>query len=158
MVFYTWGRNKLSYIKHSQRVSCKWFKTALDVKDILIIKPTRCTNFSNKFEKLVHLVGFSIRIYHDARSPERKIRKKYSADSDFIFSVSNHFDCLISYWILSRNLWSNAKFLLLRKALMWTGDLQQLSPRVNCTSSNMRRNYIVFLFRFWEYYCHHHMT
>ena len=23
----------------------------------------------NKFEKLVHLVGFIIRIYHDARSP-----------------------------------------------------------------------------------------
>ena len=27
----------------------------------------------NKFEKLVHLVGFIIRIYHDARSLERKI-------------------------------------------------------------------------------------
>jgi len=27
----------------------------------------------NKFEKLVHLVGFIIRIYHDARSPEQKI-------------------------------------------------------------------------------------
>ena len=26
----------------------------------------------NKFEKLVHLVGFFIRIYHDARSPERQ--------------------------------------------------------------------------------------
>ena len=26
----------------------------------------------NKFEKLMHLVGFIIRIYHDARSPERK--------------------------------------------------------------------------------------
>jgi hypothetical protein len=25
----------------------------------------------NKFEKLVHLVGFIVRIYHDARSPER---------------------------------------------------------------------------------------
>jgi len=24
----------------------------------------------NKFEKLVHLVGFIIRIYHDARSPD----------------------------------------------------------------------------------------
>jgi len=30
--------------------------------------------FKNKFEKLVHLVGFIIRIYHDARSPERQIR------------------------------------------------------------------------------------
>jgi len=27
----------------------------------------------NKFEKLVHLVGFIIRIYHDVRSPERQI-------------------------------------------------------------------------------------
>ena len=27
----------------------------------------------NKFEKLVHLVGFITRIYHDARSPERQI-------------------------------------------------------------------------------------
>jgi len=27
----------------------------------------------NKFEKLVLLVGFIIRIYHDARSPEREI-------------------------------------------------------------------------------------
>ena len=29
--------------------------------------------FKNKFEKLVHLVGFIIRIYHDARSPERQV-------------------------------------------------------------------------------------
>jgi len=27
----------------------------------------------NKFEKLVHLVGFIVRIYHDALSPERQI-------------------------------------------------------------------------------------
>jgi len=27
----------------------------------------------NELEKLVHLVGFIIRIYHDARSPERQI-------------------------------------------------------------------------------------
>jgi len=27
----------------------------------------------NKFEKLVNLVGFIIRIYHDARSPERQM-------------------------------------------------------------------------------------
>jgi len=31
----------------------------------------------NKFEKLVHLVGFIIRIFHDARSPERHIRTEY---------------------------------------------------------------------------------
>jgi hypothetical protein len=27
----------------------------------------------NKFEKLVHLIGFIIRIYHDSRSPDRHI-------------------------------------------------------------------------------------
>jgi hypothetical protein len=27
----------------------------------------------NKFEKLVHLVGFIIRIYHDAQSPEHQV-------------------------------------------------------------------------------------
>ena len=27
----------------------------------------------NKFDKLVHLVGFIIRIYHDARSPKGQI-------------------------------------------------------------------------------------
>jgi len=31
----------------------------------------------NKFEKLVHLVGFIIRIYHDARSPECRIGIKF---------------------------------------------------------------------------------
>jgi hypothetical protein len=32
----------------------------------------------NKFEKLVHLVGFIIRIYHDARTSECQIRITYS--------------------------------------------------------------------------------
>jgi hypothetical protein len=35
----------------------------------------------NKFEKLVHLVGFIIRIYHDARSSERQIRLLFAAFS-----------------------------------------------------------------------------
>jgi hypothetical protein len=36
--------------------------------------PKHVTYYSkNKFEKLMHLVGFVIRIYHDARSPERHI-------------------------------------------------------------------------------------
>ena len=36
--------------------------------------PKRVEFYSkNKFEKLVHLVGFIIRIFHDARSPERQI-------------------------------------------------------------------------------------
>jgi hypothetical protein len=32
-------------------------------------------SFKNKFEKLVHLVGFVIKICHDARSHERKFRE-----------------------------------------------------------------------------------
>ena len=31
----------------------------------------------NKFEELVHLVGFIIRIYHDARSPDHKLLFSY---------------------------------------------------------------------------------
>jgi len=33
----------------------------------------------NEFEKLMHLVGFIIRIYHDARSPERQICRVISS-------------------------------------------------------------------------------
>jgi len=32
----------------------------------------------NKFEKLVYLVGFIIRIYHDARSPERQMNFSFT--------------------------------------------------------------------------------
>ena len=35
----------------------------------------------NKFEKLQNLVGFIIRIYHDARSPERQIQEYLPAYS-----------------------------------------------------------------------------
>jgi len=31
----------------------------------------------NKFENLVHLVGFIIRIYHEARSPERQVLEAF---------------------------------------------------------------------------------
>jgi hypothetical protein len=51
---------------------------------ILIIKPTiqlseTCrVSFQNKFEKLMHLVGFIIRICHDVWSHERKKCKNSS--------------------------------------------------------------------------------
>ena len=38
------------------------------------LSETRRVLFQNKFEKLVHLGGFSMRIYHDVRLAERKIR------------------------------------------------------------------------------------
>jgi len=45
---------------------------------------------TNKFEKLVHLVGFIIWIYHDARSHERHIR---------LFSVNYAIKCHIRYTV-----------------------------------------------------------
>ena len=41
----------------------------------------------NKFEELMHLVGFIIRIYHDARSPES--RKKKLSYSQFLSRYSS---------------------------------------------------------------------
>jgi hypothetical protein len=37
----------------------------------------------NKFEKLVQLVGFAIRIYHDASSPERQ-NPEYSKSKNYV--------------------------------------------------------------------------
>ena len=62
---------ELQYIGVLKERQC--FKSS-SIAIIPIIKPTRCTHFSNlfwnKFEKLVHLVGFIIGIYHEVRSPE----------------------------------------------------------------------------------------
>jgi len=45
----------------------------------------------NKFEKLVHLVGFIIRIYHDARSSERQ-KEELSLHRNFgCFSIAAAF-------------------------------------------------------------------
>jgi len=38
----------------------------------------------NKFEKLVHLFHFIIRIYHDARSPERQIKLTHIFTAGYI--------------------------------------------------------------------------
>ena len=42
----------------------------------------------SKFEKILCLVGFIIRIYHDARSPERQIRHNYISIS-FVNKIMN---------------------------------------------------------------------
>jgi len=44
---------------------------------LLMMDRTNCTKHvefysKNKLEKLVHLVGFIVRIYHDTRSPDRQ--------------------------------------------------------------------------------------
>jgi hypothetical protein len=60
----------------------------------------------NKFEKLVHLFGFIIRIYHDARSPERQRRLWPSAPTQCqeIFCCGAQFLCFscdcLEYWLI----------------------------------------------------------
>jgi len=61
----------------------------------------------NKFKKLVHLVGFIIRIYHDARSPERQIWQMQTTEemltqgrkSNYSENITHqrHFACHISH-------------------------------------------------------------
>jgi len=50
---------------------CVQLKPVDDVTEELS-ETCRIFYFKNKFEKLVHLVGFIIRIYHDVRSPEHQ--------------------------------------------------------------------------------------
>ena len=58
-------------------------------------------SFQNKFEKLVHLVGFIIRICHDARSPWRKTQGdilksvyfKINSKCDICRTFSSHARC-----------------------------------------------------------------
>jgi len=50
--------------------------------------------FQNKFEKLVHLVGFIIRIYQDARSPEHKKKGLFKA---IWMQLKKYFCCFGQY-------------------------------------------------------------
>jgi len=46
----------------------------------------------SKFEKFVYLVGFIIRIYHDARSPERRTRTYVCCPQEYLnVSVETNF-------------------------------------------------------------------
>jgi len=59
----------------------------------------------NKFEKFVHVVGFTIRIYHYARSHERQIRQN---------GFSPH--CKFSSWTIQtwvQNQWNESETLFL---------------------------------------------
>ena len=51
----------------------------------------------NKFEKLVHLVGFIIRIYHNARSPERQT-SLLSFCNKRIFSNDIYTQPVVTFW------------------------------------------------------------
>ena len=58
----------------------------------------------NKFEKLVHLVGLIIRIYHDARSPERRILGwDYCCYQHRVLK----FGMVIYFWKICNSCWSN---------------------------------------------------
>jgi len=53
----------------------------------------------NKFEKLVHLVGFIIRIYHYARLPEHQIRcQEYISNMDYMCKM-------FPWWLYSHLKW-----------------------------------------------------
>ena len=56
----------------------------------------------NKFEKLVLLVGFIIRICHDARSPERQIPNNYHLlKSNVRASVTSSLNFLFRNWLFT---------------------------------------------------------
>jgi len=54
---------------------CCVYSAELLMKDRGTVRNMYRVLFQNKFEKLVHLVGFIKRIFHDARSPVRQIHK-----------------------------------------------------------------------------------
>jgi len=74
----------------------------------------------NKFEKLVHLVGFIIRIYHDAWSPERQTEKTF-----FFCLVRRHTEGKLNYWCF----WSRVAVCLLNS---WIGT----SSSFHCNPSS----------------------
>ena len=61
----------------------------------------------NKFEKLVHLVGFTKRIYHDARSPERQFITMHG-------HLNVKYKCKKTVFLIHRNM-----FRLSRSSIIW---------------------------------------
>ena len=62
--------NKTLHVSDSSSVHHQEFFT-VHTGMVYVMSETCRVLFQNKFEKLVNLVAFIIRIYHDARSPER---------------------------------------------------------------------------------------
>ena len=58
-------------------------------------------SFQNKFEKLVHLVGFIIGIYHDAQSPERQIQTHEKWYKNLLLMNSNKIFLLVFTGMMS---------------------------------------------------------
>ena len=79
----------------------------------------------NKFEKLVHLVGFIIRIYHDARSLERHAWKHVTDDDrDNIQTmvVKNEY-ALLCFIVITE--WFNTKYKRTQRPIQWVPGLSR---------------------------------
>ena len=79
MVYVCWQQALSKPVGHKPLLCAQW-KTPDDGQRNC---PKHVEFYSkNKFEKLVRLVGFIIRIYHDTRSPERQIAIGPSPEPD----------------------------------------------------------------------------
>ena len=78
------------YVWHIPLLCVQWKKSSDDGQRNC---PKHVEFYSkNKFEKCVYLVGFVIRIYHDARSPERQIYVKlYNTRKNMEIRISHNF-------------------------------------------------------------------
>ena len=66
----------------------------------------------NKFEKLVHLLGFIIGIYHDARSPERQIFNTVQFATRFGYSNHHQTDIAVNgHDMFSATVWGHILFI-----------------------------------------------
>jgi len=68
---------------------CMYSLELLMVEGKTIRNVYMCHSKINKFETLVHLVGFTIEVYNDARSYERQIAGKYSYAGSRILTEGN---------------------------------------------------------------------
>ena len=73
----SWAARKLSANLYDIYYCCVYSKKTPDDGQANCLKHVEFY-YKNKFEKLLYAVGFIIRIYHDARSPERQITVRMS--------------------------------------------------------------------------------
>jgi len=103
----------------------------------------------NKFEKLVHLVGFIIKIYHDARSPERQF-----------ITMHGHLNVNLSrYTVTWTSIYHDARsperqFITmhghLNVKLLWMFGFKCWIYRHVSSPKTWKRKSNVFLFFFWR--------
>ena len=74
----------------------------------------------NKFEELVHIVGFLITIYHDARSPERQNRFCYMPEHAQVMRQQARTDWCCLFWF-KQCFWYCSTFLSALHLFMSTG-------------------------------------